>query len=46
VPLLYGRMIVGSAVISAGINAEDYVPTTAGVNTGRPAFYPQTPYDA
>lgn len=33
-PLLYGRMIVGSAVISAGINAEDYAPATAGISTG------------
>lgn len=35
-PLLYGRMIVGSAVISAGIEAADYAPATAGVNTGTP----------
>ena len=34
VPVLYGRMIVGSAVISAGIHAEDYAPATAGVGTG------------
>ena len=34
VPLLYGRMIVGSAVISAGINAEDYAPITSGIGTG------------
>lgn len=36
VPLLYGRMIVGSAVISAGINAEDYSPAGAGIGPGRP----------
>ena len=35
VPVLYGRMIVGSAVISAGIHAEDYAPATAGVGGGR-----------
>jgi predicted phage tail protein len=57
VPLLYGRMIVGSAVISAGINAEDYAPATAGVGPGYdstnydisdPVFgwNPKTPYDA
>ncbi|GAP66834.1 hypothetical protein MBSD_n2149 [Mizugakiibacter sediminis] len=34
VPLLYGRMIVGSAVVSAGINAEDYSPASAGVGGG------------
>lgn len=35
VPVLYGELIVGSAVISAGINAKDHtiVPTT-GVPTG------------
>lgn len=27
-------MIVGSAVISAGINAEDYAPATSGIGTG------------
>lgn len=36
VPVLYGRMIVGSAVISAGISAEDYAPATSGVNAGTP----------
>jgi len=36
VPLLYGRMIVGSAVISAGIRAEDYAPASGGVGTGTP----------
>jgi len=36
VPLLYGRMIVGSAVISAGIRAEDYAPASGGVSTGTP----------
>lgn len=36
VPLLYGRMIVGSAVISAGISAEDYAPATGGVSGGTP----------
>jgi predicted phage tail protein len=34
VPLLYGRMIVGSAVVSAGINAEDYSPVSAGIGGG------------
>lgn len=34
VPLLYGRLIVGSAVISAGINSEDYAPATTGIQAG------------
>lgn len=34
VPLLYGRMRVGSAVISAGIEADDYAPASSGVGTG------------
>ena len=34
VPVLYGRMVVGSAVVSAGIHAEDYAPATAGVGGG------------
>jgi len=34
VPVLYGRMIVGSAVVSAGIHAEDYAPATSGVSAG------------
>lgn len=34
VPLLYGRMIVGSAVVSAGIEAEDYSPVSSGINRG------------
>jgi len=34
VPVLYGRLIVGSAVVSAGIHAEDYAPATAGVGGG------------
>ena len=46
VPLLYGRMIVGSAVISAGINAEDYAPVSSGVGPGTPGHNPKTPYDA
>ncbi|WP_091335848.1 tail assembly protein [Frateuria terrea] len=45
VPLLYGRMIVGSAVISAGINAEDYSPVSSGVGPGTPGHNPKTPYD-
>lgn len=56
VPLLYGRMIVGSAVISAGINAEDYSAATAGVGDGYTSdkyqisdpilgWNPKTPYD-
>jgi predicted phage tail protein len=36
VPVGYGRMIVGSAVISAGIQAEDYAPATNGVGLGTP----------
>ena len=36
VPLLYGELIVGSAVISAGIEAKDevYVPNNGPVNGG------------
>lgn len=34
VPLCYGRMRVGSAVISAGIEADDYAAATPGANTG------------
>lgn len=45
VPLLYGRMIVGSAVISAGIAAADYVPSTAGVTRGKPNWHPTNPYE-
>lgn len=56
VPLLYGRMIVGSAVISAGLNAEDYSPATTGVGGGYNSkdydidddvfgWNPKTPYD-
>lgn len=44
VPVVYGRMIVGSAVISAGIDAEDYVPSTS-IGTGIPNWKPKTPYD-
>lgn len=46
VPLLYGRMIVGSAVVSAGINAEDYSPVSSGIgggHVGGPKIV--TPYD-
>jgi predicted phage tail protein len=45
VPLLYGRMIVGSAVISAGINAEDYAPASSGVGPGNPHWNPKNPYE-
>ena len=45
VPLLYGRMIVGSAVISAGIEASDYAPATAGVGPGSPNWHPSNPYE-
>lgn len=34
VPVLYGRMIVGSAVVSAGIHADDYAPATSGTGVG------------
>ncbi|WP_266156483.1 tail assembly protein [Dyella silvatica] len=34
VPLLYGRLIVGSAVVSAGIHADDYAPATSGTGIG------------
>lgn len=36
VPLLYGRMRVGSAVISAGIEAAAYAPATPGAGPGTP----------
>jgi predicted phage tail protein len=45
VPLGYGRMIVGSAVISAGIEAEDYAQFSSTVKSGtlagqkRKSFY-------
>lgn len=46
VPLGYGRMIVGSAVISAGIQAEDYAPASVGVESGTPDGNARTtPYD-
>jgi len=45
VPLLYGRMIVGSAVISAGIEASDYSPSTTGVTPGTPNWKPTNPYE-
>ncbi|GAB3792405.1 tail assembly protein [Dyella agri] len=45
VPLLYGRMIVGSAVISAGIEASDYAPSTTGVLPGSPNWKPTNPYE-
>lgn len=45
VPLLYGRMIVGSAVISAGIEAADYAPSTTGVTPGTPNWKPTNPYE-
>lgn len=45
VPLLYGRMIVGSAVISAGIEADDYAPSTTGVSAGTPNWHPKNPYE-
>lgn len=36
VPVLYGELIVGSAVISAGIDVKDqaYIPTTPGAGSG------------
>jgi predicted phage tail protein len=37
VPLGYGRMIVGSAVISAGIQAEDYAQWSSNVSSGTEA---------
>lgn len=47
VPVLYGRMIVGSAVISAGMEADDYSPATNGVGPGVAGGSSlNTPYDA
>lgn len=37
VPLGYGRMIVGSAVVSAGIQAEDYAQWASNVSSGTEA---------
>lgn len=34
VPVLYGRMIIGSAVISAGMEADEYSAATNGVGAG------------
>lgn len=46
VPVLYGRMIVGSAVISAGMEADDYSPATNGVGPGVAGGSSlNTPYD-
>lgn len=45
VPVVYGRGIVGSAVISSGIVAEDYVQH-GGVGIGAPNFHPKTPFEA
>ncbi|BDU22042.1 tail assembly protein [Dyella sp. GSA-30] len=46
VPVGYGRMIIGSAVISAAITASDYVPATSGVSSGTPnGNLKKTPYD-
>lgn len=46
VPVLYGRMIVGSAVISAGMEADDYSPATNGVGSGvAGGGNLKTPYD-
>lgn len=46
IPIGYGRMIVGSVVVSAGITAENYVATTDVVDTTPPATfgpYPSNP---
>lgn len=46
VPVLYGRMIVGSAVISAGMEADDYSPANNGVSAGVAGGSSlKTPYD-
>ncbi|WP_191983777.1 tail assembly protein [Dyella jiangningensis] len=46
VPVVYGRMIVGSAVISAGMEADDYSPATNGVGAGTAGGSGlKTPYD-
>jgi predicted phage tail protein len=46
VPVLYGRMIVGSAVISAGIEADEYSTAANGVGAGTPGGnFKRTPYD-
>jgi predicted phage tail protein len=46
VPDCYGRMLAGSAVISAGVESDEYTPATAGVSTGTPnGNSKSTPYD-
>lgn len=46
VPVAYGRIRVGSAVISAGMEAEDYSAATSNIGIGTPAGNSRkTPYD-
>lgn len=46
VPVIYGRVRAGSAVISAGMDAEDYAAATAGVGAGSANGSTKTsPYD-
>lgn len=46
VPVIYGRVLAGSAVISAGMDAEDYAPAVAGVGPGTPGGSSmKSPYD-
>lgn len=46
VPVVYGRIRAGSAVISAGMSAEDYVPAVGGVGPGTPGGGNlKSPYD-
>jgi predicted phage tail protein len=46
VPVCYGRMRIGSAVISAGIEANDYSPAVVGMGVGTPGGnLKKTPYD-
>lgn len=45
VPVVYGRLRVGSAVVSAGMDAEDYAAATSGVAPGIPGGSSKTsPY--
>ena len=45
-PVVYGRIRAGSAVISAGMSAEDYVPAEGGVGPGTPGGGNlKSPYD-
>ncbi|MDR3446017.1 tail assembly protein [Dyella sp.] len=46
VPVIYGRVRAGSAVVSAGMDAEDYAAATSGVGAGTATGgFKTSPYD-